>query len=177
MDTLPMFPLAEFEEDSSHMPEEEAVGGSGDVPGQNQIDNQIRVEREQCEDNGQTPAEAEAGSNAPAGTAAGGEEQVGGDEVDSVYKSNGLDGPFEWDPLVRVFPDSPQGDFDSRQSRFSCVGLLGGSPLASRPGGVCLGFPLSGWFPASAGCGRPASASPCSGGCGPSASGSGPPGM
>ena len=67
--------------------------------------------------------------------------------------------------------------FSPGQSRFSCVGLLGGSPLASRPGGVCLGFPLSGWFPASAGCGRPASASPCSGGCGPGASGSGPPGM
>ena len=94
METLSMFPLEEFEEETSHMPEEEAVGGAGDVPGQNQIDNQIRVEREQGGDSDQTPAEAGPGSNALAGAAAGGEEQVGGAEVDSVYESTGLDGPF-----------------------------------------------------------------------------------
>ena len=34
------------------------------------------------------------------------------------------------------------------QSRFSCVVLSGDRPLASRLAGVCLGFPLSGCFPA-----------------------------
>ena len=133
MDTLPMFPLAEFEEDASHMPEDETVGGAGDVPEQNQIDNQIRVEREQCEDSGQTPVEAEPGSNAPAGAASGGEEQVGGDEVDPVYENTGLDGPFEWDPLVQVFPDLPQGDFDSLVADIEMNGLLEEITIAGNP--------------------------------------------
>ena len=124
MDTISMFPLEEFEEETSHMPGDEAAGGAGDVPGQNQIDNQIRVESEKCEDSGQTLVEAEPGSNAPAGAAAGGEEQAGGDEVDPVYESTGLDGPFEWDPLVRVFPDLPQVDFDALVADIQMNGLL-----------------------------------------------------
>ena len=133
MGTLSMFPLEEFEEDTSHMPEDEAVGGAGDVPGQNQIDNQIRVESEQCEDSGQTPVEAEPGSNALAGAAAGGKEQVGGDEVDSVYESTGLDGPYEWDSLVRVFPDLPQGDYDSLVADIEMNGLLEEITIAGNP--------------------------------------------
>ena len=92
MDTISMFPLEnfeDFEEAISHMPEEEAAGGTGDVPGQNRIDNQIRVGGEQREDSGQIQAEAEPGPNAPAGAAAGGGEQVGGDEVDPVYEKYG----------------------------------------------------------------------------------------
>ena len=133
METLSMFPLEEVEEETSHLPEEEAVGGAGDVPGQNQIDNQIRVEREQGGDSDQTPAEAGPGSNALAGAAAGGEEQVGGAEVDSVYESTGLDGPFQWDPLVRVFPDSPQGDFDALVADIERSGLLEEITIAGNP--------------------------------------------
>ena len=127
MDTISMFPLEnfeDFEEAISHMPEEEAAGGTGDVPGQNRIDNQIRVGGEQREDSGQIQAEAEPGPNAPAGAAAGGREQVGGDEVDPVYESTGLDGPFEWDPLVRVFLDLPQVDFDALVADIQMNGLL-----------------------------------------------------
>ena len=137
MDTISMFPLEEFEEETSHMPGDEAAGGAVDVPGQNRIDNQIRVEREQFEDSGQAlmevEVEAEPGSNAPAGAAAGGEEQAGGDEVDPVYESTGLDGPFEWDPLARVFPDLPQGDFDSLVADMEMNGLLEDITIAGNP--------------------------------------------
>ena len=62
------------------------------------------------------------------------------------------------------------------QSRFNSVGPSASSPLASQPAGICPVCLLSGWFPASAGCGISAAALPCSGGHGLCAPGSGLPG-
>ena len=133
MGTLSMFPLEEFERDTSHVPKEEICGDTGDVPGLYQIENRSSVGKEQPPDSNETPVDPEQGASGPDGEPAfiGGQGQA--DETHSVYQSTGLHGPFEWDPLVMVFPDSPEEDLNALGADIGANGLLEEITVAGNP--------------------------------------------
>ena len=135
METLPMFSFEDLERETPDTTVAEIDGGAADVPGQDQVDRHPDLGEEQPLDSAGISVEPEQGSSeADAERAVIGEQaQVGARR--SIYHSTGLDGPFELDQLVMVFPDSPDEDLYALAADIGANGLLeeitvGGNPPA-----------------------------------------------
>ena len=139
MDTMPMFPPEEFESGAQDLSNEE-TGAAEDVPDREHIDGHPRIEIQEEppmngteSDSAAPPAgpEPEAGSEEE--TAVRSREQAGSGEAAPLYESTGLEGPFEWDPVVRIFPDLPQERFDSLVADIAATGLREEITVAGNP--------------------------------------------
>ena len=133
MDTLPMFPSENFEVGSTHLPDEETDGAAEAVSQDDRIDGHSSVQGEPPVESSETPAESEPGSSAAEETAVRAGEQAEGGEVASIYESTGLEGPFEWDPVVLIFPDVPQEGFDALVADIAANGLREEITVAGSP--------------------------------------------
>ena len=132
MDTQPMFAIEEFEIDTPRLLEE--TGGVEDVVSRDdQTDGHAHIKEEQPEDRAETPLEPEQASSAPEEGPVRADEQAGGGEADPVYESTGLNGPFERDELLLVFPDFPREDFDTFVANVRAYGLLDEITVAGDP--------------------------------------------
>ena len=125
METFPMFPIERLDGgDPSHPPQEEVEYDTEVVPGQEQIDDPARTGEKQLQDSTELQADSDQKSGAGERPSVAVGEQAGGEEANSIYERTGLDGPFEMDPLVQVFPDTPQEDSQSLVTNIAANGLL-----------------------------------------------------
>ena len=95
MDTLTLFPLEEFGQESSLNDEDGIGSGLEEVPAQDRIDDRAGISEEQEADSTEIAVPNPQDSSGSAGESAGVGGQVAAEETSSIYEATGLTGPFK----------------------------------------------------------------------------------
>ena len=125
MDTLPMFPLDQFEQGPSPSDEDGIGCDPADVPARDRIDDRAGIGEELEPDPTEIAAPNPHVSSGAAGEATGTSELVPAEETASIFEATGLIGPFKLNPIIALaFPDTSNEDLMALAASMEAIGIL-----------------------------------------------------
>ena len=137
MDTMPMFPFEQFEQDASQKQEDGIGRDPAAVPARDRTDDLASIGEEHEPDRTEIAAPNPQGSTEPDAEATGTSEQVSVRKTSPVFEATGLTGDFELSDHAFAFPDTSHEDIVALARDIEATGLLEEITLAwpQEPGG------------------------------------------